>query len=83
MENLTNKILELKDGTNYFIVRQATYRGKTYFFGVEVTADEENFTNNFLFFERIDEDGKFLVKVVKDPAILEVLSKNIKINNEQ
>lgn len=80
MKNLTNQIIELKNGKNYFIVRQATYHDKTYYFGAEVTADEENFTNNFLFFERIDKDGKFLVKEVKDPNIIEILAKNIKIN---
>jgi hypothetical protein len=80
MENLTNQILELKNGKNYFIVRQAVYGGNTYFLGAEVTADEEDFTNNFLFFERIDEDDKFLVKEVKDPKILEVLARNIRIN---
>ena len=35
--------------------------------------------NNFLFFERIDEDGKFLVNVVTDPDLLQILAKNIKI----
>jgi hypothetical protein len=80
MENLTNQILELADGKNYFIVRQAVYGGKTYYFAAEVTPDEEDFTNNFLFLERVEEDGKFMVKVVTDPKILEVLSKNIKLD---
>ncbi len=80
MENLTNQILELKNGKNYFIVRQAIYEGITYYLGAEVTADKEDLTNNFLFFERIDEDGKFFVKEVKDPKILDVLARNIKIN---
>ncbi len=80
MENLTNQILELKNGKNYYIVRQAVYKKVTYYLGAELTADNEDFTNNFLFFERIDEDGKFLVKQVKDPKILEVLARNIKIN---
>lgn len=79
MENLTNQILELKDGKNYFVVRQAVYGGKTYYFAAEVTADNESFTNNFLFLERIEENGKFLVKIVTDPKILDVLTKNIKI----
>lgn len=79
MENLTNQILELKDGKNYFIMRQATYKGKTYFFAAEVTPDEEDFTNNFTFFEKVEKDGKFLVKEVTDPDTLKILANNIKI----
>ncbi len=79
MENLSNQILELKNGKNYFVIRQAVFRGKTYYLAVEVTGDEEDFTNNFLFFERIDEDGKFLVNVVTDPDLLQILARNIKI----
>jgi hypothetical protein len=80
MENLTNKILKLKTGLNYFVIRQATYQGKTYYFGAEVTDDGEDFTNNFIFLENISDGDKFLVKEVKDPKILEVLAKNIKID---
>lgn len=79
MENLTNQVLELKNGKNYLIVRQAIFNGTTYFFGAEVSEDGEDITDNFLFFERVDKDGKFLVKEVKDPEILEILAKNIKV----
>ena len=48
MENLTNQILKLKSGKNYFVLRQAAYKGITYYFGAEVTSDEEDFTNKFV-----------------------------------
>ena len=80
MENLTNQILKLKSGKNYFVLRQAAYKGITYYFGAEVTSDEEDFTNKFVFLERVEKGDKFTVKVVKDHAILEVLSKNIKLD---
>ena len=41
MENLTNQVLKLENGSNYFILRQATYKGVTYFLAAEITADEE------------------------------------------
>ena len=41
MENLTNQILKLKSGKNYFVLRQAAYKGITYYFGAEVTSDAE------------------------------------------
>ena len=80
MENLTNQILKLANGKNYFILRQATYRGVTYFLAAEVTEDEEDFTNNFAFLEKVDNDGKMGVKVVKDQEVIEVLAKNIKLD---
>ena len=70
MENLTNQVLKLASGKQYFVIRQASYKGVTYFLAAEITPDGEDFTNNFLFFENINEDGKSKVKEVKDPAIL-------------
>ena len=80
MENLTNQVLKLASGKQYFVIRQASYKGVTYFLAAEITPDGEDFTNNFLFFENNNEDGKSKVKEVKAPAILEVLAKNIKLD---
>ena len=80
MENLTNQVLKLASGKQYFVIRQASYKGVTYFLAAEITPDGEDFTNNFLFFDNINEDGKSKVKDVKDPAILEVFAKNIKLD---
>lgn len=79
MENITNQILKLSNGLKYFVVRQATYRGVTYFLGAQVTEDGEDFTNDFVFLENVGEDGKIAVKKVTDPRIIELLAKNIKI----
>ena len=78
MENITNQILDLENGKKYFVLRQAVYKGTTYFLGAEVTPDEEDFTNEFVFLERIGE-GDLMVKKVTDKSIIEVLAKNIKI----
>ena len=80
MDNLTNQILKLNSGISYFVLRQAAYKGGTYFLGAEVTPDGEDFTNNFAFLERVDVDGKFCVKEVTDKSVLEVLAKNIKLD---
>ncbi len=82
MENLTNQILELKSGKKYFVLRQATYKGTTYFLGAEVTDDGEDFTNEFIFLEKVDGGANFSVKEVSDSQVLEVLAKNIKLDNE-
>ena len=80
MENLTNQILELGNGKKWFVLRQAAFKGNTYYLAAELTDNEEDFTNNFTFFQRIEEDGKFSVKVVKDKTVLETLAKNIKLD---
>ncbi len=78
MENITNQILDLENGKKYFVLRQAVYKGVTYFLGAELTPDEEDFTNNFVFLERVGE-GALMVKKVTDQAVIDVLAKNIKI----
>lgn len=80
MDNLTNQVLNLKNGKKYFVLRQASYKGITYFLGAELTPDGEDFTNQFIFLENIERDGKTLVKEVKDQQVLEVLAKNIKLD---
>ncbi|MDD6272534.1 MAG: hypothetical protein PUA90_03325 [bacterium] len=80
MENLTNQVLKLANKKNYFVLRQASYKGKTYYFTAEVTPDENDFTNQFVFLERIEVDGKFAVVEVKDKQILSVLAQNIKLD---
>ncbi len=79
MENITDQILELGNGKKYYIVRQALYKGTTYYLGAETTDDEENFTDNFVFFEKIEKDGQEFVQKVTDQNVLEILAKNIRI----
>ena len=78
MENITNQVLDLANGKKYFILRQAVYKGTSYFLGAELTEDEEDFTNEFAFLERVGDEG-LKIKKVTDPAIIEILAKNIKI----
>lgn len=80
MENLTNQVLTLANGKGYLVLRQAAYRGNVYYLGAEVTPDGEDFTNEFVFFERVEKDGKFNVKKVTDTEVLQVLGKNIKLD---
>lgn len=79
MENLTNQVLDLKNGKKYFVLRQAVYKGNTYFLVAELTNDEEDFTNNFAFLEKVGSEG-LKVKKVTDKSIIEVLAKNIKLD---
>ena len=79
MENLTNQVLDLENGKKFFVLRQAVYKGNTYFLVAELTDDEENFTNNFAFFQKVGDEG-LQVKKVNDKNIIEILAKNIKLD---
>ena len=39
MDNITNQVLDLENGKKYFVLRQAVYKGVTYFLGAELTDD--------------------------------------------
>ena len=79
MENLTNQVLALANGKKYFVLRQAVYKGTTYFLSAELTEDEEDFTNNFIFLQKVGDEG-LKVKKVTDQNIIDVLAKNIKLD---
>ena len=81
MENLTNQVLALANGKKFFVLRQAVYKGTTYFLSAELTEDEEDFTNNFIFLQKVGDEG-LKVKKVTDQNIIDILAKNIKLDNE-
>lgn len=80
MDNITNKVLELNNGKKYFIIRQAVYKDVTYYFAALLTDDEEDFKDEFTFLERYEKDGEIYAKEVTDNKIIEILAKNIKID---
>ncbi len=79
MENLTNQIFELENGKKYLVLRQAAYKGVSYFLAVAVSEDEKDFVNEFVFLQKVDSED-FYVKEVTDPEILNILAQNIKID---
>lgn len=81
MNNITNQVLELSNGEKFFVIRQAVYKGTTYFYVGKLTDDAEDFTNEFTFLEKVG-DGDLKVRKVADEAIIEVLAKNIKIEQQ-
>lgn len=80
MENLTNKIIELRNGKKYLVIRQATYLGDTYYYVGLLTENEEDVTDDFTFLKRKEDNGVAFVEEVTDKSLLEVLAKNITIN---
>lgn len=81
MENLTNKVFKLENGASFLIIRQASYKGDTYYFASELTDDGEDFTGRFTFVKgETSEDGSLYISEVVDSEILKVLANNIKLD---
>ena len=77
MKDLTGQILELRNGKNYFVLKQIEIDNVIYYLGAGITK-EEDFTKEYTFLERVNKDGKFSVKEVTDPEILEKLALDVK-----
>ena len=46
MENRINQVIELENGKEYYILKQAVYSGDNYFVAAEVTEDGEDLKEN-------------------------------------
>jgi len=82
VENITNQVIELASGLKFYIIRQALYKGTTYYLAAKVTEDEEDFENEIAFLEKVDKNGEEYVKIVKDSEVLSVLLNNISLDEE-
>ena len=82
MENRTGQILELENGQQFLILRQAMYKDKLYYVVDTVVAspdgDEEKSTlaKQFSIIEEVEQDGKIFYKTIEDAEIaLKILEK--------
>lgn len=79
MENRINKIIKLGDKKIYYLLKQAIYKGESYYTAVEVTSDMKNLTNDFyLLHETTEKDGTYFSKV-KDPHMIQLLLNYMKV----
>lgn len=75
MENLINSILTLDNDEKYFVLNQAIYQNKNYYFVAKVTPDEEEVLDEFKFLEEVDLNGERALQLVTDEKIIELLAK--------
>ena len=75
MENRTNKIIKFNENEKYFVLKQAVYRGNSYFMTVKTTPDGEDFTNEFYVMQETVRDGKSYFSKVNDAKLLDLLLK--------
>jgi len=79
MENRTNQIIELGDGTKYIIVRHLVYQDESYYISNRITDDEKDLLEEVMIMHEVKKDGKVFVEKVVDPEILQVLINNAEI----
>lgn len=79
MENRTNQIIELGDGTKYIIVRHLVYQDESYYISNRITDDEKDLLEEVMIMHEVKKDGKIFVEKVVDPDLLQVLINNAEI----
>jgi len=75
MENRTNKIIKFSENEKYFVLKQAVYKGNSYFMTVKTTPDGEDFTGEMYVMQEVNKDGKTLFSRVTDVKLLGILLK--------
>ena len=77
MKNRINKIFKLKNGKKYLVLKQAIYREESYCVTIGVTDDENDFTEEIVFFKEIMKDERPYMEQVKDPKLMELVAKYV------
>ena len=72
MDNKINKIINLEDNYKVFVVNQAIYNNQNYYLTVGIDPITLQFNDEFAVYTELVEDGKPLLKVVKDQTLLDL-----------
>ncbi len=82
MTNRINQVMELADGKKYVIIKQAIYKGDTYYVSLRLTDDEENVMEELVIFEEVDINGQKSVKKVNDYNLAKLIFKYVGLSPE-
>lgn len=74
--------MELANKEKYLVLKQAVYKEKNYYVALQVTADEENITDNIVVFEQVNINGQESVQKVSDPSIVTLVCKYVGLVDE-
>lgn len=77
MENRTNKVIELANNKEYFVLRQIVYKNDTYYVTSEIFDEGEKFDEDLTVLKETVEDGKTYVNIVNDPDIIKTIMEHI------
>ena len=71
----------MEDNYKVFVVNQAIYNNQNYYLTVGIDPITLQFNDEFAVYTELVEDGKPLLKVVKDQTLLDLLLKYLNPNN--
>ena len=80
MENRTNQIIELGDGTKYIIIRHLVFKDESYYISNRITDDEKDLLEEVMIMHEVKKDGKLFIEKVTDPELLQVIINNAQID---
>ena len=75
MENRINQVVELENGKEYYILKQAVYSGDNYFVAAEVAEDGEDLKENFSILHESKENDESFIEFERDPKTIQILLK--------
>ena len=76
MENRTNQIIELGDGTKFIIIRHLVFKDESYYISNRITDDEKDLLDEVMIMHEVKKDGKVFIEKVVDPELLQVIINN-------
>lgn len=79
MENRTNQIIELGDGTKYIIIRHLVFKDESYYISNRITDDEKDLLEEVMVMHEVKKDGKVFIEKVTDPDLLQIIINNAQI----
>ena len=82
MENRTNKTIKFSEQEKYFILKQAVFKGNSYYLTVRITPDGNDFTYEFAVLQETERDGKVFFSRVNDTKTLGILLKYLDDRDE-
>lgn len=79
MENRINQIVELENGKQYYILKQAVYSGDNYFVACEVLEDGEDLKEEFSILHETKENDEVFIEFERNPKTIQILLKHLNI----
>lgn len=76
---MVDKIVELENGFSYVILDKKILDNRIFYFGLRL-ADNDEPTNNYLFFEELKSDGEIYLSPIADDSLKGLLLTTFTIN---
>ena len=76
---MVDKIIKFKNNEEYLILDETILDAKTYYLGIKVEANNEP-TSIYLFFEKIEKEGKVILNPIWDEAMKGLLLTAFTVN---